>query len=254
MTRVRRKCSTTLRRLDTIEVGEHIWVTRTEPGASREAEALARLGHQVWCQPVLEIAPLPLAETPAHAPDVVITVSGHAARQALAAGLVPRTAAALHIAIGAETARVLAQADIAARVPQAATSEGVLAMPEIRNLPPGSVVWLWAGRGGRDVLRQALTATLGCVVVKFELYLRRRCAPVDLPEQPITAVIVSSIEGLQAFTDTWQQAGGGYNVCLVVVSPRVAAEARTLGFAHLVESDGADVDAVCAAIAKLDDC
>ena len=99
----------TLRQAGTTDVTEHIWVTRTEPGASREAQALARLGHDVWCQPVLEIVALPLDETPAEDPDVVITLSGHAAQQAIATGLVRRAAGALHVAIGAETARVLAQ-------------------------------------------------------------------------------------------------------------------------------------------------
>ncbi len=235
------------------DVAEHIWVTRTEPGASREAQALARLGHEVWCQPVLEVVALPLEETPAEDPDVVITLSGHAARQAIATDLVRRAAAALHIAIGAETARVLAQAGIRARLPSTATSEGVLAMPEIGNLAPGSVVWVWAGRGGRDVLMRELSRANGCKVVKFELYQRRRTARVPLPAHAITAVIVSSVEGLQAFADTWLQAGGGYNVLLVAVSTRVAAEARALGFVHLLESDGADTSAICAAIATLSD-
>ena len=229
----------------------HVWVTRTEPGASREAEAIAERGHQVWCEPVIEIENLAVA-VPTDEPDVVITLSGHAARRAATLGLTERSGAALHVAIGAETARLLAAADVQALIPGEASSEGVRAMPEMQSLPAGAIVWLWAGRGGRDLLARTLTEARGCSVVKFELYLRRRKAPINLPAAPITAVVASSVEGLQAFADAWQQAGGGYNVGLVAVSSRVAAEAQALGFTRVVESNGADAAAVCAAIEALD--
>ena len=222
-----------------------IWVTRSEPGASRIAQALEARGHVTWCRPVLEVAPLPV-DAPGVAPQLVITLSGHAARQAIAQGHLNAAGAAVHVAIGETTARELEAAGVSARVPQVATSEGILAMAEVAALEAHAPVWLWAGRGGRDLLEQELGKTVN--VVKFELYLRRPLPLDDVPQSRISAVIVSSIEGLEAFHEAWRDAGGGYNVAVIVVSSRIAERARELGYTRIFDSNGADTQSVCQAV------
>ncbi len=222
-----------------------IWVTRSEPGASRLAQALESRGHATWCRPVLEVAPLSV-DAPGVAPQLVITLSGHAAREAIAQGHLDAAAAAVHVAIGETTARELEAAGVSVRVPAVSTSEGILAMAELAGLEANAPVWLWSGRGGRDLLEQELGKTAN--VVKFELYLRRALPLDDVPQSRINAVIVSSIEGLQAFHEAWHGAGGGYNVTVIAVSSRVAEHARELGYTRVFDSNGADTQSVCQAV------
>ncbi len=222
-----------------------IWVTRSEPGASRLARALEMRGHSTWLRPVLGVTPLSV-DTPQEPAQLVITLSGHAAREAIAQGHLEASAAAVHVAIGEMTARELEAAGASVRIPAEATSEGILGMAEIAALDTAATVWLWAGRGGRDLLERELGKTAN--VVKFELYLRHPLPLDDVPQSRISAVIVSSIEGLQAAHEAWRGAGGGYNVAIIAVSSRIAARARELGYTRIFDSDGADTQSVCQAV------
>ena len=168
-----------------------IWITRSEPGAGVLAEALQASGFDVWCQPLIEIEPLrpfqawvargQWAIESAAAPDLIIALSGHAVREYLASALVRLAGDAPHIAVGAGTAALLTDAGFEVTQPGEATSEGILAMPQLAVLTAQHKVWILAGAGGRELVLQQLAEQAGCEVVKFELYRRRRATLQELP-------------------------------------------------------------------------
>ena len=188
-------------------------ITRTEPGATELAEALAARGVASLVAPALAIVPLRpwqacINDAPVQAeqvdleqpPKLVIALSTHAVREFMAAGLADKIRGAKCVAVGARTALELSTAGFTVEVPQLATSEGLLQMPALSALAAGAVVWILAGVGGRDLLRRHLQDA-GCQVVKFELYQRQRVAMRAIPADSIAAVVVGSEEGLAAFAE-----------------------------------------------------
>src|SRR6056297_2842229 len=106
-----------------------VWITRSQPGADRQAAALRDAGHDVVVAPVIRIEATG-SPPPAGPFDELVFLSEHAVR----AGLPPLRAAAWFIdarafAVGARTAAVLADAGVRAATPEEPTSEGLLAMP-----------------------------------------------------------------------------------------------------------------------------
>jgi uroporphyrinogen-III synthase len=116
------------------------------------------------------------------------------------------------------------------------SSEGLLALPALRNMTGQRVVIL-RGNGGRDTLHETLTAR-GAQVEYVEVY--RRSCPEGGPamllpllrEHRLAAITATSNETLQNLFD---MAGAGgqpllRNIPLVVASRRQAALAARLGF------------------------
>ncbi len=239
-----------------------IWITRSEPGAGVLAEALQASGFDVWCQPLIEIEPLrpfqawvargQWAIESAAAPDLIIALSGHAVREYLASALVRLAGDAPHIAVGAGTAALLTDAGFEVTQPGEATSEGILAMPQLAVLTAQHEVWILAGAGGRELVLQQLTEQVGCEVVKFELYRRRRATLQELPVAAIGVVSIASEGALRAFAEIWREAGGPVDVAILVPSERVAFSARAMGFENVHNARGAGVEDVLAALQELD--
>ena len=242
-----------------------VWITRTEPGASQQADVLRAHGYVVLVWPLLEITllepprlrvdgdlvddPGSVANLRSASPRMVIALSGHAVRAAADLGVLQQAAGAITVAVGAQTAALLSDhfADVIA--PVEATSEGILALPELNRLVTGDTVWVLAGVGGRDLLGQQLLSQYGVTVVKFELYRRvgRPRSP-DVDVRSIGAVVIASQQGLNVFTKHWQNMSGSLSVPLIVPSERVAAAANEAGFVHVHVAGGADVHAVLAAL------
>ena len=216
-----------------------IWVTRTEPGATRLGDALRAAGHDAWVRPVLRVERVP-APLPNSAFDLTVFLSEHAVRGALANGW-QRTPA---VAIGPATQAALDEHGIMATIPDVASSEGIAA--HLAETPPSRVL-LATGEGGRDALPRMLEER-GTAVVEWRLY-RRLPVRDPLPAgQGIDAIVAGSAGGLRVAADLWFASGRGGAVPLIVPSARVAETAREVGFTRILVGPGAGVHATVATI------
>jgi uroporphyrinogen-III synthase len=239
--------------------GATVLVTRSEPGASALADALRAVGYAVRCVPVLEIRPLEASSSDVadlEGFDIAICVSGHAARLVLERfDESERRAELTWIAVGAATARVLAERGIDALRPANESSEGILALAPLNHVV-GQRVLICAGRGGRPLLAEELTKR-GARVSSLALYERvpvpvEKAAP-QLAGGAIGTVIVSSADGARAFAPAWRASGGDPRVAVVAPSVRVAQELAGLGFRRVAVADGAAAAATIDALRKLDE-
>jgi len=244
-----------------------VWLTRTQPGADRQAQQLRDAGYDAVVWPLIDIVELeppalqlngePVACADSAAvqrppPQLVIAVSGHAVTAAHHRQLLPGIEEAEFIAVGAQTGKLLSHHlgnEQVVLTPAVATSEGVLAMPEIAQLASGARVWILAGQGGRTLLAQQLHRDYGATVVKFELYERvERTQTAPLDAQVIDVVVIASEQGLSAFDRQWRRLQGDALVTLVVPSSRVADAAAEMGFSNIHTAAGADTDALMTAL------
>jgi len=240
--------------------GVTVLVTRSEPGASVLAHALQAAGYVVQCVPVLEIRPLDASSgdvVELDSFDIAICVSGHAARLALDRFDAPskRHPDVTWVAVGAATARALAEHGIDALRPANESSEGILALTPLGRVV-GQRVLICAGRGGRPLLAEELTKR-GARVRSLALY-ERVPVPAErvasrLAGAAIDAVIVSSADGARAFAPAWRAAAGDPRVAVVAPSARVAQELTGLGFRRVTVADGAAAPATIDALRKLDE-
>lgn len=224
-------------------------MSRSQPGADRQAATLEDAGHWTVVAPVLTID-----ATSARAPEgpfqIVIFLSEHAVRLGVPA-LADQgwLAAAGCYAVGGQTAAALAAAGHPARSPAQPTSEGLLALPELQALS-GLAVLVVCGEGGRGVLGPALRQR-GARVTRFECY--RRCRVEELPPAVLdcNAIIAASGDGLRQVARLWLDAGGRPDVPVLVPSARVAALGVEVGLSSLHDCQGADSDAWLRGLAQL---
>ncbi len=226
-----------------------VWLTRSEPGARRQARDLEGHGHQVVVLPVIEIQALD--NRPPEGPfDAVVFLSEHAVRFGLPALSGQRWLPSARImAVGARTAKVLTDAGLDTANPDLATTEGLLALPALRQ--PGRVLVV-AGLGGRQLLEPALAAR-GGRVQRFECYRRRPRPPAaGAPVLDCDAVVAASGEALRVVADFWLSAGGRPDIPVLVPSARVAGLGVELGLQTLHDCAGADSDAWLRGLASLE--
>jgi len=212
-----------------------VWITRSEPGASRQADVLRQAGYEVIVAPVLAIEPTG-APLPAAGFQYVIFLSEHAVRQAAP---FPFCAGARVLAVGAATARALADAGIEAEVPESAASEGLLELLTEADLA-GAGVLIVAGEGGRKTLRDALIAR-GAQVAELLCYRRRPLPDVPVDPAAVDAVLIGSQDGFRAFARLWFDSGGG-TVRVIAASQRIAALGPALGFPDVEVAGGPAAD------------
>jgi len=227
-----------------------LWLTRTRPGADRQATALRSAGYAVLVAPVIDIRPLAVDTAALPAPQCALFVSVHAVDAA--EELLPVLGDATLFAVGAETARALAGRGLTARVPELATSEGLLALPELAaSAVAGRTVWLVAGRGGRDLLASTLRAR-GARVEVLWVYERRAVAPAGVDPRAIDAIVAGSGNGLELAWQHWCRLDGSPCVPVLVPSARVAQQARDLGVTRVIDCGGADLPALRTALNTLE--
>jgi uroporphyrinogen-III synthase len=224
-----------------------VWLTRSEPGASRQAALIEAGGHACLVMPVLDVEPL-LGAPPDGPFDIVIFLSEHAVRLGLPR---LRIGNARVLAVGARTATVLDSAGVVARHPARADSEGLLDMPALTDVH-GSRVLLVCGAGGREMLGPALVAR-GAHVARFICYERRARAQVDIDPAGIDAIVASSAEGLAEAARIWFAAGGRVDVPVLVPSARAGARGVALGFRNVHDCQGPDAAAVLRVLGTLQD-
>lgn len=222
-----------------------LWLTRTQPGADRQARELRAAGYQVLVAPVLEVAAI-AAAAPAQAPDIVIFLSEHAVNCTPDLTFCDD---ALVLAIGVRTRDVLAAVGIAARVPAEQRSEGLLQMPELAQLQ-GFRVLVVAGQDGRGVLEAELAAR-GAQIASYRCYRRVAVADPAVEVADVDAIVVASGDGLQAAAGYWLTAGGNLDIPLLVPSARVAQLARQQQFSRVLECAGADSRAILSVLQRL---
>lgn len=216
-----------------------VWITRTEPGASRLGARLVDAGFEAWVRPVLDIEPI---EAPPPAGQFALTVflSGHAVELAVNNGWVSTPA----MAIGKSTRRALGRHGIDARTPVLASSEGIIAA--LAADPPQSVM-IATGEGGRGILERWL-ADRGIPAVKWCLYRRVAVSGSLDPADVVDVIVGSSATALRVVANMWFSSSRSANVAMLVPSERVAESARALGFGRVFVTDGAGDEAVVAAL------
>lgn len=160
------------------------------------------------------------------------------------------------LAVGSSTAAILEAEGLAVHTPQSGQhSEALLELPIWNELlrTPALRVLIWRGNGGRELLADQVRQA-GGQVDYLELY--RRTAPQGLAEalqdaarQGVGGVIITSGQALehwhQAADSSWTQQSRWR--CWVP-SQRLADQARSLGCDDIIVCNGADDEAVLAAV------
>lgn len=236
-------------------------LTRPEGDNSRLESTLAAQGYDTYIQPLLRIASLPESELPdppdLTGDDLCIFISANAARMGLPTlmgGMVEN--GIVSFAVGPRTANVLEVEGLPVIVPEQMDSEGLLALPELRNVQGRRVV-IVKGEGGREVLARELEAK-GALVEEYICY-RRESALVDsdtfcasLLDYEKIIFQANSGQTLAALTTVLEQCEGAsfLQQCVIVPSQRVADDARNLGWQRVAVADNASDDAFLAALTK----
>jgi uroporphyrinogen-III synthase len=220
-----------------------VWVTRSQPGADRQALALAEHGHSPVVAPVITISRLSVA-VPRGIFSHIIFLSEHAVRfgvDELQAARVDLDSTSVY-AVGPGTAARLAEQGIAARVAAIASSEGILALPEFAELADAEIL-IVAGVGGRKVLAAGLLDR-GARVEQLRVYERQPVAGVAADLSDVEAIAVASGDGFEFMARVWFAADGRGDVPVFVPSERVAAVGGELGFSRVYTCAGAGVEAL----------
>lgn len=239
-----------------------ILVTRPSPAGEALVGRLRKLGHPACHCPLIDFSPggelssLPAQLAVLRENDILIALSQHAVRYAAAAlaqaGL-PWPSAPVYYAIGRTTALALHQATshAVAFPPERETSEMLLQLPELQNIS-GKNALLLRGNGGRELLATTL-AERGAQVSYCECYQR---SPVyyDGPEQSrhwqqlgIDRLVITSgdmLHQLYALVPNYYRESWLLHCQVIVVSERLAHEARQLGWHDVLIADNADNDAL----------
>lgn len=221
-----------------------VWITRSEPGATRLAEALLAQGWTPVVAPVTGIETLPVS--PPRQAVVCVVLSEHAV---LPASVVhPKLG---FIGIGEQTAVALRAAGCApVVVPDTHDSEGIIAwLAERRKVLDELPVLILTGEGGTERVERYLRSA-GVDCLRLNAYRRVRLE-VAVETGDVNAIIIGSGEAVRAVAEHWLSNGGSGDVVVIVPSNRVAQLASEAGFTHVVISAGASPDAVVRSLASL---
>lgn len=240
--------------------GLKVLVTRPAHQSKPLCDQISALNGVPVCLPCIEIAPPDqpeLARSLLLQPvDVMIFISPNAVSWALKLLKGEQLSQTAKIgAVGLSTANTLKakgiQVDL---VPtQSYDSEGLLALDELAN-PIGRSVIIVRGQGGRPLLRDTLSER-GALVEYAEVYQRKR-PDTDASElvadwrRQVNLVTVTSMEILNNLIEII----GTKSLPLlqatpiIVISPRMQSGAESMGFRHVILADGANDEAMMAAI------
>jgi uroporphyrinogen-III synthase len=204
-----------------------ILLTRPEGRNEQLAEALRAQGHDVVCEPLIEVEPTGDEPIELDGYDwlIVTSVTGAKELRRRARGRARRVAA-----IGRVTADVLGSADL---VPRVSTQEGLLA-----ELPTPAGRVLFAGaEGARRLLVEELAADF------VPLYRTRGLKPEQVPEADV--VVLASPSAARAF------AALGGEIAAVSIGPETTKAAETHGIRVIREAATHDIDGLLEALASV---
>ena len=238
--------------------GLSVLVTRPLPQAQSLAGAINALGGDGIVFPTIAIEPIAAVARP-EPPDWAIFVSVHAVEHG--AALISRAEPRV-VAIGKATAKALAAAnlpaDVIANPPY--TSEALLAQPDFQPAP-GQSVLIVRGEGGRELLRDTLTAR-GARVQILEVYRRVRPAvpPAEIEaletrwsETPFDAVTATSVETYRNLIELLSPRGRELlnDTPLLAPSQRIIDAAIATGWrGQALVTNGADDAAIVGTLAR----
>lgn len=228
------------------------------------ARALTQLGARALELPVMRIESIAaealgdvMASGGLSRYDKVIVLSRHAARLGSPLLVSPGLSSGQrYFTVGASTAEVLRASGLDVACPTEASSEGLLALPDLASIG-GQRVLILCGMGGRETLKNGLVGR-GAAVDCCELYRRvvdtryREAIRSELA-QP-TRLIISAHSG--ELVDALVSVIGGErrsrlrSLPLLVPSQRVAERARALRFVQLVVAKSALPADMVAAIGR----
>ncbi|MFC3393504.1 uroporphyrinogen-III synthase [Brenneria rubrifaciens] len=243
-----------------------ILVTRPSPAGEQLVTRLRKLGYSAWHSPLIEFSPggeldrLPALVAGLRPGGMVFALSRHAIDYAdpllsRAGGGWPSTLD--YYAIGRTTALALhkVSAQPVSYPQDRETSETLLQLPELQHIN-GKQALLLRGNGGRELLATTLTER-GAEVVYCECY-QRRAVHYDGLEQShhwqqagIDRLVITSGEMLQriyTLVPDYYRASWLLGCQVIVVSERLAAQARQLGWRDIRVADNADNDALMRAL------
>lgn len=204
-----------------------ILLTRPESRNEQLAEALRAQGHDVVCEPLIEVEPTGDEPIELDGYDwlIVTSVTGAKELRRRARGRAVRVAA-----IGRATADALGSADL---VPRVSTQEGLLAeLPR----PAGRVLFTGA-EGARRLLVEELAADF------VPLYRTRGLKPEQVPEADV--VVLASPSAARAF------AALGGEIAAVSIGPETTKAAETHGIRVIREAATHDIDGLLEALASV---
>lgn len=215
---------------------KRIWITRTEPGASRLGSKLREACFDPVTKPVFEIQPVHSAEPPQDT-DLWVFVSGHAVSH-VSKRQWDRSKPT--IAIGTSTAAQLESMKTHPLVPSRHSSEGVYDLIRSRYAP-GVRVTIVAGHDGRKDLGEWLRND-GYICQEWIVY-RRKPTKVQIQTSLLDAIVIASgaaiSEVRQQFSDK-----SSVSIPLVVPSPRDAELAKSMQFSTILVAAGATDTAI----------
>jgi uroporphyrinogen-III synthase len=200
-----------------------ILLTRAGGRNEELAERLRALGHEVLCEPLIEIEPLGDEPIELDGYDWLIVTSAAGAKEVRRRA---RGQAVRRAAIGRATAEALGGADL---IPRVSTQEGLLAeLPR----PAGRVLF-----AGAESARRLLVEELGADFLP--LYRTRELRP-QLPQAEL--VVLASPSAARAF------AGAGGSAPAVSIGPETTAAADAAGIRIVAEAETHDLDGIVAAV------
>lgn len=160
------------------------------------------------------------------------------------------------IAVGSATLQALKTLGVSAVMPEQHDSEGLLALASLQNVRAKKVLII-RGDGGRELIAEELS-NRGASVNYFESYRRVwRNSSIEFiktwQQQQINCILVTSnallefIVNLIKDSDTyWQE-----DCIWLVASNRIADKAKNLGLKRVINTHGANKQAVTAALSSL---
>ena len=226
---------------------DRIWITRSEPSATRLGRELSRSGYECIVEPVIEIEPID-AQPPKTDFDLVVYLSSHAVRYC---NPLKRGALAT-MAVGIRTAQTLQDSEIAALVPNVSTSEGLVEFIGA-HYGNASTVLIISGTKSRAYLGATLEK-LGMLVEKCEVYARRP-RDINIPEiyQRSNVILIESLNCFQIVQDSLHSVGHVVQERKHVIVPtdrlaQVATQSPNF-FVHV--SNGITLDNILHVLSKL---
>ncbi|MCS2155542.1 uroporphyrinogen-III synthase [Scandinavium sp. H11S7] len=243
-----------------------ILVTRPSPQGEELVSRLRALGREAWSFPLIEFTPgRELAQLAGHLAalndgDLLFALSQHAVEFAQAqlqqnGQRWPHTPR--YFAIGRTTGLALHKvSSIDVRYPlDREVSEVLLQLPELQNVA-GKKALILRGNGGRELLGETLQSR-GAEVTFCECY-QRSNRHYDGAEEAmrwqtrgVTRLVITSGEMLKqlwSLIPQWYRERWLLNCEVLVVSERLAEQARELGWRNIRVADSADNDALLRAL------
>lgn len=221
----------------------NVWITRTEPGASRLAVKLRNVGYSPLVAPIFDIVPVSTS-VPSVQPDVWVFVSVHAVNHASRYAWDQTIPV---VVVGPATAAALKPFGVDPLIPSHQSSEGMYNL--IRTcLAPERPVTVVAGRDGRKDLIRWLDSD-GYRCSEWIVY-ERKATDFQIGATHVDAIVVNSAVALASIREQYSSLKN-VSIPLVVPSHRYAELAESLRFENVITAENASDEATLNTLKKI---